>query len=142
MGMLLNLGKKESTAPPFATDEEREKDPGIKVRWSVCVCLGCVCVGGRAASVGFGYRPAGDAAMSAHGPLPNLTNTNNPPKKSGESLGVEVASALALQRRLLQPQDGQLRAAQRGAYLIDCVYVFLFPSCTVEASDPFTCHQC
>ena len=42
MAMLLNLNKKESTAPPFATEEEREKDPGIKVRafthgaWVLC----------------------------------------------------------------------------------------------------------
>lgn len=32
--MLLNLNKKDSsTAPPFATEEERERDPGIKVRF-------------------------------------------------------------------------------------------------------------
>lgn len=37
--MLLNLNKKESTAPPFATEEERERDPGIKVRPS-CVWHG------------------------------------------------------------------------------------------------------
>ena len=40
--------------------------------------------------------------------LPNTINT------TGEPLRVEVAPPLALQRRLLQPQDRQLRALERG----------------------------
>lgn len=40
--MLLNLNKKESTAPPFATEEEREKDPGIKVTSVQLEPVGCV----------------------------------------------------------------------------------------------------
>ncbi len=61
VGMLLNLNKKESTAPPFATEAERENDPGIKVggvfglfEWAVWGCGGTNQGGGGGAYVWLG----------------------------------------------------------------------------------------
>jgi len=72
--MLLNLGKKDTAPPPFATEEEREKDPGIKV----CVCghLSWEC--GRGAC---GLWPVACGLWTlGWGQSPHPSNPSNPPE--------------------------------------------------------------